>query len=117
MKRTLALAAFAALAIAPLASTASADVIFPSGTKFIVGVPDYDEDKGAWECDIRCGGVFNTERVVGYRFLFREGNLISATEWIPDGGKIVCNPFQDFGIGKLYVDGGVGPASCEVGLK
>jgi len=115
MKRSALLVA-AALTCA-VASSASAEVIFPSGTKFIDGVVRWDESEGSWRCKIRCGGLANPETVVGYRFLFAEGGIVSATEWTPDGGTIVCNPFNSFNIGFLYTSQLDAPATCQVGLK
>jgi hypothetical protein len=78
------------------------------------GEVDQDNDTGAWECEIRCGGLLDFRTILGYRFVFWNGTGYQPTQWIPDGGQIACNPFQDFEIGAYYSF--AAPVACEVAL-
>lgn len=89
---------------------------FPPDTEIVTGVPRWDESEGVWRCRIKCDGVANLELVLGWRFLRTFGPVSLPTRWQPDGGEIVCNPFQTFDIGRWERPRRDVPSSCQVAL-
>lgn len=101
---------------------------FPYGARIVSGTPVRRSD-GRVKCRISCGGGIALTRVEAYRFIFGYnpypgynpnpgyGPGPFATQWMRDGGTIVCNPFQTFDIGNLRGGYTQFVSSCQVALN